>query len=124
MNPDGIRIHSFAWGLGTASSIQAEALALFQGLKMLKVLNIREVNVIGDSQVIINTMVTRSKPKDLRLATLIHRISELGDSFQNLNFYHVLRANNKEADTEANKAALLTVGALLRGGQEIWEPIP
>ena len=87
-------------------------------------LNIREVNDIRDSQVIINTMVTRSETKDLRLARLIHKILDLGDSFHNLNVYHVLRANNKEADNEANKAALLTVGALLKGRHEIWEPIP
>eukprot|EP00253_Pinus_taeda_P011719 PITA_11719 len=106
----------FHLGFGTASSIQAKTLALFQRLKILKVLNIREASVIGDSQVIINTMVSHSKPKDLRLARLIFRIIDLGDSFQNLNFYHVLRANNKETDIEANKAALLMAGALLRGG--------
>jgi hypothetical protein len=44
MKPDGTRIHNFAWGLGLSSSIQAEALALFQGL-FLKGLNIR----CGDS---------------------------------------------------------------------------
>eukprot|EP00253_Pinus_taeda_P027306 PITA_27306 len=114
----------FAWGLGIDSNIQAKALALFQGLKIMKMLNIREANVIGESQVIINIMVTHSKPMDLRLARLIFRVTDLRDSFQKLNFYHVLRANNKEADIEANKAALLMVGALLRGGQESWEPIP
>ena len=87
-------------------------------------LNIREVNDIGDSQAIINTMVTRSETKDLRLARLIHKILDLGDSFHNLSVYHVLRANNKEADNEANKAALLKSVALLKGEQEIWEPIP
>ena len=75
-------------------------------------------------RLLLTLLVTQTKPKDLRLARLIHRISNLGESFQNLNFYHVMRANNKEADTEANKAALLTAGPLLRGGQEIWEPIP
>ena len=69
-------------------------------------------------------MVTHSKPMDLRLARLIFRVTDLRDSFQKLNFYHVLRANNKEANIEANKAVLLTAGALLRGGQESWEPIP
>lgn len=124
MNLDGIRIHNFSWGLGITSSIHVEALALFQGLKILKMLNIREANVIGDSLVIINIMVTHSKPTDLRLARLIFTVTDLGDSFQNFNFYHVLRANNKEVDIEANKAALLTAGALLRGGQYTWEPIP
>ena len=61
LNPDGIRIHSFVWGLGITSSIQAYALAPFQGLNIMKMLNIREANVIGDSQVIINIMVTHSK---------------------------------------------------------------
>ena len=101
-------------GLGITSSIQAEALALFQGLKILKVLNIRDVNDIGDSQVIINTMVTHCKKKELRLARLIQKILDLGDSFHNLSVYHVLRANN-EADNEAKKVALLMAGALLKG---------
>ena len=74
-------IHNFAWGLGLTSSIPAEALALFQGLKYLKVLDIREANVFGDSQVIINTIVTNSLPLDLRLARLISRIKVLGNSF-------------------------------------------
>jgi ribonuclease HI len=110
--------------LAIASNIQPEALALFQGLNILKVLNIREVNDIGDSQAIINTMVTRSETKDLRLARLIHKILDLGDSFHNLSVYHVLRGNNKEEDNEANKAALHTSTALLKGEREIWEPIP
>jgi len=74
LNPDGIRIHNFAWGLGITSSIRAEALALFQGLKLLKVLNIREATVFGDSQVIINAMVTHTKPMDLRLGETLPRI--------------------------------------------------
>lgn len=123
LNPNGIRIHNFTWGLGIASSIQPKALALFQGLKLLKVLNVREANVTGDTQVIINTMVTHSKPMDIRLTRLIFRITDLGDSFEKLNFYHMLRANNKEADIEANKAVLLMAGALLKGRQETWEPI-
>lgn len=32
LNPLGEKVHSFAWGLEYASSIQAEALALLQGL--------------------------------------------------------------------------------------------
>ena len=49
LNPDGKKTHSFAWGLGHLTSIQAKALALFQGLKLLKALNISESNVFGNS---------------------------------------------------------------------------
>ena len=124
MKLDGIRIHNFTWGLGLTSIIQEKALALFQGLKFLKGLNIREANVFGESQVIINTIVTNSLPLDFRIARLISRIKYLGDSFQNLNFFHMLRFNNKDADLEANKETLLSAGVMLRDGEETWDPIP
>lgn len=114
----GKKIHSFAWGLGHSTSIQVEALALFQGLKMLKYLNISEANVFGDSQIIINAMVSNSPALDLKLARLIVRIKGLENAFQKLNFYHVLRTNNKEADIEANKAALLSAGIKMKDEEE------
>ena len=60
INTEGNSIHRFAWGLGHSSGIQAESLALFQGIKLLKELGSKEANVFGDSQVIIKTMVTKS----------------------------------------------------------------
>jgi ribonuclease HI/exonuclease III len=123
-NPVGRIEHSFAWGLGHNTSIQAEALALFQGLKQVKDLGIKEVNVIGDSQSIIKVIVDNSAPKDFRLARLATRIKSLTKSFQSINFFHVLRENNKDADAEANKAALLSAGTLLRDRDEDWDPIP
>lgn len=123
-NNEGILIHSFSWGLGINSSIQVEALALYQGLKLLLKLKIKEANILGDSQVIIKLMVTNTTPWDLRLARLIHRIRSLGKLFQNLKYFHVLRDNNKEADLEANKATLLSARAMVRDGDEAWDPIP
>jgi len=110
--------------LGHNTNIQAEALALFQGLKQVKELGIKEVNVIGDSQSIIKTIVDNSPPKDLRLARLVSRIKSLIKSFQSINFFHVWRENNKDADAEANKVALLSTSSLLRDRDEDWDPIP
>lgn len=123
-NVEGISTYNFAWGLGINSSIQVEALVLFQGLKLLLNLEMKEANIFGDSQVIIKIMVTNSSPQDLRLATLISRIRSLAKLFQNLKHFHVLRDNNKEADLEANKDALLSAGVMIRDGNEIWDPIP
>ena len=123
-NVEGVLIHNFAWGLGINSSIQAEALALLQGLKSLLNLEIKEVNVFGDSQVIIKIMATNSSPRDLRLARLISRIRTLGNLFKKFSYYHVLRENNKEADLEANKAVLISAGAIIRDEDETWDPIP
>ena len=121
---EGISTHSFAWGLVINSSIQAEALALFQGLKLLLNLEIKEANIFGDSQVTIKIMVTNSSPRDLRLARLISIIKSLRKLFQNLKYFHILRDNNKESDLEANKAALLSVRAMIGDEDETWDPIP
>jgi len=123
-NIDGISILQFAWGFGINSNIQVEALALYQGLKLLLKLEIKEANIFGDSEVIIKLMVTNSTPRHLRLARLIQRIRSVAKLFQNLKYFHVLRDNNKEADLEANKVAHLSVGAMKRDGEETWVPIP
>ena len=69
-------------------------------------------------------MVSNSPALDLKLARLIARIKGLENSFQKLNYYHVLRIHNKETDIEANKAALLSTGVKLKDEEETWEPIP
>ena len=48
-NIEGRIEHSFAWGLGHSTSIQAKALSLLQGLKKVKKVGIKEVIIIGDS---------------------------------------------------------------------------
>ena len=123
-NADGVKVLSYTWGIGYNTSIQAEALALLQGLKQLKSLGIRVALVLGDSQSIIKTMVDSNFPSDLRLSRLIRRIRVLTNSFQTLNFYHVKRGNNTEADAEANKAVSLPLGVIDRDGVKSWDPVP
>lgn len=123
-NIEGIIEHSYAWGLRHNTSIQAKALALFQGLKQVKDLGIKEVNVIGNSQSIIKNILDNSTPTDFRFARLMTRIETLVKTFQSLNFFHVLRETNKDADSEANKEFFLSVGSLLRDRDEAWDLIP
>lgn len=115
--------HRFAWGLGHTTSIQAEVMALFQGIKMLKTLGFTEAIVLGDSQVIINAMVSKTNLVDIWLARTISRIKGMIKSLK-LEFFHVLRNNNKEVDVEANKAAQLDAGTFLRDSEVSWDPIP
>lgn len=74
---DGGTVLRYAWGVGFNTSIQAEALALLQGLKQLKSLGINDAIVMGDSQSIIKIIVEISSPSDLRLSRLINRIRTL-----------------------------------------------
>lgn len=114
----------YAWGVGINTSIQAEALALLQGLKVLKTLGIKDAVVFGDSQTIIKAIVDNSSPSDLRLSRLLSRINSLTYSFQNLEFLHIKRDNNKYADAKANKAVLLPLRNYIREREEGWDPIP
>ena len=102
-------------------------MALIQGLKILQKACIKEAKIIGDSQTLIKLikmLVENSNPKDLQLSRLMARIKKIVSSFQKINFFHVLRNNNKEADAEANKVGLLPVGTLLWNDKENWNPIP
>ena len=112
-NKEGIIVSKFAWGLGQSTSMQAEALALLQGLKQEKDNGISDVSIIGDSQSIIKVLVEDSSPTDIRLARVISRIRILVKSFRTASFLHVLRENNKDADLEANRAVPLPAGFLL-----------
>ena len=123
-NMEGQVEHRYAWGLGQDTNTQAEAMALLQGLKVLQKVGIKEAMVFGDSQTVIKMLVENSKPKDLRLTRILMRIRKISSSFQSLSFSHVLRNNNKEADEEANRAALLPKGMLILDEKEEWAPIP
>ena len=123
-NKEGRIVTKFAWGLGQSTSIQAEASALLQDLKQAKAFGLSDDNIIGDSQSIIKVLLEDSSPADLRLARVISRIRILVKSFQNANFIHVLRGNNKDADLEANRAVPLPAGSLLKDGIVEWDSIP
>ena len=65
-----------------------------------------------------------SSPADLRLARAILRIRNMVKSFRTASFLHVLRENNKDADSEANRAVSLSEGSLLVDETEEWDFIP
>ena len=69
-------------------------------------------------------MVDNTYPSDIRLSRLIRRIRTLLKAFQSINFYHIKRDNNNEADVEANKAVTLPPGVINSNGVESRDPIP
>lgn len=73
---------------------------------MAKEMGIQSIIVIGDSKIIICYMVHNSKPGDLPLAPILDWTKQESSSFSSINFYHVLRELNKEADI---RAKLLTI---------------
>ena len=89
-----------------------EALALWQGLQIAKNQGITKLTVLGDLRIIIQAMTENSLPNQMHLKQLIQKIKLLSLSFFKIEFYHVLRKTNKEADRAANLGSSLSFGEL------------
>ena len=112
-------IHSsFAWGLGVETNNFAEFHALWQGLRQVISLNIRNISVFGDSRLVIQAMRSKSRPTSIHMNRIAQKIQSLAGKFQSISYYHVLRHLNKQADLEANHASLLSRSIISINGNE------
>ena len=100
----------------------AEALALWQGLRIVEDLGITEMIVIGDSRVVIRALAENILPTQLGLRHILRKIVVQASLFTKIDFYHVLQENNPHADLEANKGASLSPGKLILNDQEYFCP--
>ena len=107
---DGSLDIKFTWGLGVDTNNMAEALALWQGLRIAKTLGISELTVIGYSRIVICTLAENLMPNQMTLRQLIHKILAQVSSFKKIKFFHVLRKNTSKANYEANKGSSLIPG--------------
>ena len=102
----------------------AEALSLWQGLKLAKNQGLKDIVVIGDSRLVIQTLNANNLPEDVKIRQMVKRIHSLRLSFQNVDAFHVLRENNVWADLATNAATSLARGILDSNGNISWSPIP
>jgi ribonuclease HI len=82
----------------------AEYAGLILGLQQAKFLGIKNLKVEGDSLLVINQIKGLYKCKSLNLIDLYNKVKELELHFDYIEYYHVLRNNNKRADELSNIA--------------------
>jgi ribonuclease HI len=82
----------------------AEYMALILGLTKAKILNIKYLNVKGDSQLVINQVTGKYKVNSENLKPLHKKAVELINAFDVVLFEHIKRNLNKFADKLANNA--------------------
>ena len=114
----------FAWGLGIDTNNMAKFLALWQGLRIATELGISNLIVIGDSRVVIRALAEKILPIDLGLRQLLRKIMKQASLFNNIDFYHILQANNPHADLEANKGEYLSPEELIFNEKGVYFPPP
>ena len=90
--------------IGHATNNQAEYKAVIAAMKKAKELGAEELEFYLDSELIVKQLKREYKVKNADLAPLFLQIYNLEIGFKKVNFHHVPRERNKEADALANKA--------------------
>jgi ribonuclease HI len=114
---------NFYWNLGKETNNKVEAYALLKGIQLEKHRQIQTLNAVGDSKTIIRIMILGSDPKNLSLKRVIDRICLFSRTLK-VNYFHVLRGNNVEADKMANLAIGKPPGTLGVDDEECIPPPP
>ena len=108
LDPGGQVEQIFAWGLGSRTNNEAEWMELLQGLQLIRDKKLRKVLIFGDSRHVIYKMINGYPSGDIKCRRLYKKAKQLLP--HSSEFYHILRHNNKEADTMANIGARLSQG--------------
>ncbi len=101
---NGKKVVEISTRLGKGTNNIAEWSALIEGLKMAKAHGCREVEVRGDSQLIIKQITGRYSVKSENLIPLYNEAKRLSQSFEKITFKWVKRDNNAQTDALSNRA--------------------
>ena len=101
--PGGEVVAEIAEGLGRTTNNVAEYTAAILGLERARDLGARRVLLRSDSQLLVNQLQGRYRVKSDHLKGLHERVRSLAAGFDDIEFEHVPRALNTEADRLANE---------------------
>ncbi len=101
---NGRKIKEVSECAGRGTNNIAEWKALIEGLKLAKAHGCRELEVRGDSQLIIKQISGEFRVKSDNLVPLFAEAKELCKSFEELRFKWVRREENSYTDALSNKA--------------------
>lgn len=101
---DGVQLFRKGIYIGVTTNNQAEYLALKYGLEEVEKLGARIVHVRLDSLLVVNQMLGKFKVRNRDLWPIHDAIKQQVAKFEKVNFVHVPRELNKEADAAVNEA--------------------
>ena len=103
-DPDGEVIAERAGRIGEATNNVAEYRALLLGIELARELGAEEVELIGDSQLIVRQVRGEYKVKDAGLKPLHRQATEALRAFARWSIRDVRRAHNERADELLHEA--------------------
>ena len=101
---DGTVLASHGEHIGTATNNVAEYSALLAGLRKAIELHVPEVEVVSDSELLVKQMRGEYRVKNAALRELSVEAGRLARALGKVEYRHVKRAHNEEADRLVNEA--------------------
>ena len=101
---DGTELFAGGLYLGEATNNVAEYHALLEGLSRAAELGARQAEVLSDSELLIRQMTGVYRVRNARLRELFERAQTLCERFDRVDFRHIPREQNAQADRLANQA--------------------
>jgi ribonuclease HI len=102
--PDGDVVEEGSRTIGTATNNVAEYRALLLGIERAQELGAGEVELVGDSELIVRQVRGEYRVKDAALRDLHAQVREALDGFDRWSIRHVRREDNARADELVNEA--------------------
>jgi ribonuclease HI len=103
-NDDGAVVEQVGETIGTATNNVAEYRALLRGIELAAAHGATEVELIGDSELIVRQVEGRYKVKHADMKELHSQAKTMLADFDNWSIRHVKRAQNADADALVNEA--------------------
>ena len=123
--PGGKLQTNFSWGLGELSNNQVELYALLKSYQLAKEAGHNNLQIFGDSEIIIKFLNFATKFTNISLNVTMQRLHFILIDCVSVISYHILRDLNKLVDFKANQGCLLSAGMLsLNDGPSFMNHIP
>jgi ribonuclease HI len=102
--PDGALLEQRQEQIGEATNNVAEYRALLLGIERAQALGARELELVGDSELIVRQVKGEYKVKDATLRELNAQVRLALEAFERWSIRHVRREENADADALVNLA--------------------
>jgi ribonuclease HI len=102
--PDGEILEEGSETIGAATNNVAEYRALLLGIERARALGAGEIELVGDSELIVRQVRGEYRVKDAALRDLHTRVRGALDGFERWSIRHVRREDNARADRLVNEA--------------------
>jgi ribonuclease HI len=102
--PDGTIVEDRSETIGSATNNVAEYQALLLGIERARALGAGEIELVGDSELVVRQVRGEYRVKDAALRDLHARVREALEGFERWSIRNVPREENEHADRLVNEA--------------------